>query len=123
MPIYKGFSTVNRTSKFALTDMELVKQDLSNHFNIRKGQKLMNANFGTIIWDMIFEPLTDASKQAIIEDVKRVIKYDPRIAVNGVSVTEYDRGLQIQIDLTYIPTNQRDVMMVKFNADNKKAIV
>ena len=48
---YKGFSTNNRSKKFRVTDFELVKQDLINHFNIRKGEKLMNPNFGTIIWN------------------------------------------------------------------------
>ena len=46
---YKGFSTVGRNQKFRLTDFDLVKQDLINHFNIRKGEKLMNPNFGTVI--------------------------------------------------------------------------
>lgn len=115
MPLYNGFSTVNRSKHFRLTDFDLVKQDLINHFNIHKGEKLMNPDFGTIIWDMIFEPLDESSKAKIIEDVTRIINYDVRVAAQNVIVTQYDRGIQIEIDLLYISTNQRGVINLRFD--------
>lgn len=113
---YKGFSTINRYKKFRVTDVELVKQNLSNHFSIKKGEKLMQPNFGSIIWNVMFEPLTPDVKEAIVEDVKKVIGYDPRINVSNVIVTQFEHGIQISIDLLYIPTNQLDT--IKFNFDN-----
>lgn len=118
MQVYKGLSTIGRTKKFRLTDMELVKQDLLNHFQIRKGEKLMNPNFGTIIWSMIFEPLTPETKQLILEDVNTIVGYDPRLAVNEIIVTEQELGIQIQIHLTYLPTNQVESMMFSFDRDS-----
>jgi len=57
---YKGFSTVSNDSKsFSLYDFALIKQDLINHFHVRQGERLENPLFGTIIWDYIFEPLTE----------------------------------------------------------------
>ena len=41
--------------------------------DIRKGEKLMNPEFGTIIWDMLFEPLSDETKSLIIQDVKKIV--------------------------------------------------
>ena len=67
---YRGLSTVNRQSRtFQLYDIELIKQDLVNHFNIRKGEKLYQPEYGTIIWDAIFEPFTDTLKQRVLDDV------------------------------------------------------
>ena len=41
--LFKGFSTVGRDFEdVALYDYELVRADLLNHFNIRKGEKLEN---------------------------------------------------------------------------------
>ena len=114
MALYKGFSTFNRKKKFRVTDFELVKQDLLNHFNIRKGEKLMNPEFGTIIWNMIFEQLTEDVKTLIVADIKKIVGYDPRIAVNNVAITEYEYGLQIELMLAYIPTNQSGVMKLQF---------
>ena len=125
MAMYKGFSTYNRSKKFRITDFELVKQDLINHFNIRKGEKLMNPDFGTIIWDSIFEPLNEDIKNLIVQDVKRIIGNDPRVTAQNVLVTQFDRGLQIQIELIYISTNQRDTMMVNFDQStaNRSAVL
>ena len=74
--LYKGFSTFNRTKRFSVNDYQLVKQDLFNHFNIRKGEKLMQPNFGTIIWDLLFEPLTDEVKNIITDNVDQILNYD-----------------------------------------------
>lgn len=120
MALYRGFSTVNRFKKFRVTDFELCKQDLLNYFNIRKGSKLMNPGFGTVIWDMLFEPLTDAAKSIIIDDIKKVVSYDPRIAVSNVIITEYEHGLQIQIDLTYVQLNNTQALYLQFARDAKQ---
>ena len=113
--IYRGFSTVGRTNKFRITDMELIKQDLLNHFNIRKGEKLMNPEFGTIIWNTLFDPLTEELKSVIINDVNSVIKYDPRVAIENVIITQYDQGLQLEIELKSVQTNQLVTMLLQFD--------
>lgn len=112
---YRGFSTVGRNKKFRLTDLELVKQDLINHFHIRKGEKLMNPSFGTIIWNVIHEPLTEELKSVIIEDVNNVVNYDPRIAVDNVVITEYEQGIQIEIEVRYLQTNQTSQLTLQFD--------
>ena len=123
MITYKGLSTYNKYKKFRLTDFELAKQDLFNHFNIRKGEKLMNPKFGTIIWDVLFEPFTEYVRQAIINDITSIAKSDPRIVINKVIVDEYEYGIQLELELVYIPTNQVDTMLVNFNQSNKTATV
>lgn len=115
MTIYKGFSTIEKTKNFRLTDFELVKRDLINHFNIRKGEKLMNPSFGTVIWDMIFEPLDEDSKTVIIQDIQRIIANDPRVVAENVLVTTYERGIQIEIQLVYVSRDQRDVLSLQFD--------
>ena len=119
MTTYFGFSTYNRLRKFTLTDFELVRQDLFNHFSIRKGEKLMNPKFGTIIWDLLFEPLTDSIRDIITDDIKAIVEYDPRIAADNVVITEYDRGIQIELELRYVLTNQSSAMALKFERDSR----
>lgn len=119
MTLYKGFSTVSGTANYRLTDFDLVKQDLINHFNIRKGQKLMNPDYGTVIWDLIFEPFNDATKQAIETDIKRVVSSDPRIGVRSAVITQYDRGVQIELDLVFVQTNQAGTLALQFDQQSK----
>lgn len=115
MITYRGFSTYNRYKKFRLTNFELAKQDLFNHFHIRKGEKLMNPDFGTIIWGVLFEPFTEEIKSAIVDDINNVVRYDPRINVDSVEVTQYDYGIQVALNLTYIPTDQTSLMKMRFD--------
>ena len=119
MSTYRGFSTYNRFKKFRLTDLELVKQDLFNHFQIRKGEKLMNPDFGTIIWNILFEPFTEEIKTAIVKDIQSVVSYDPRISVENINVTQYEYGLQVELDLTYIPTNQTQLLNFTFDKSSQ----
>jgi len=113
---YRGFSTINQVKKFRLTDVELVKRDLINHFSIKKGQKLMNPEFGSIIWNMLYEPMTADVESTIVEDVKRIVNHDPRLRVDGVLINEFEYGLQIQIDLTFLPGNYSEQLLLDFNS-------
>ena len=113
--VYRGFSTYNRDKKFRVIDFELVKQNLYNHFNIRKGEKLMQPNFGSTIWNMLFEPLTEETRQVIVDDVKTVVGYDPRVNVSNVLVTQFDHGIQLVVELSYIPNNQLETLVLNFD--------
>ena len=116
--MYRGFSTVGRNRKFRLTDFELVKQDLINHFYIRKGEKLMNPDFGTIIWNVVHEPLTEDLKSVIVTDIKAISGYDPRISIDNVVITEYDQGIQVELQLRYVQTNQTNLLNLQFDNQN-----
>lgn len=113
--VYKGFSTLAPSRNFRLTDFDLIKQDIINHFNIRKGEKLMRPNFGTIIWNVLHEPFTEDLKSVIAQDVKAIASYDPRVSFDNIVITEYDQGIQIELQLRYVTTNQTNLMLMTFN--------
>lgn len=113
---YRGISTVNPDAdSFVLYDIGLIKQDIINHFHIRQGEKLSDPEFGTIIWDVLFEPLTAPIKDAISNNVTKIVNYDPRVVVNQVTVDSYESGIQIEIDLTYLPYNISESMRLQFD--------
>lgn len=113
---YRGFSTVSPDSEnFTLYDFSLIKQDLINHFHIRQGEKLSDPTFGTIIWDVIFEPMTDDIKRLVLDNVKTIINYDPRIRAENVIVTAYQSGIQIECELTYLPYNVSEKLQFRFD--------
>jgi phage baseplate assembly protein W len=122
MALYKGYSTVGNTgTKVRLTDADLVKQDLINHFNIRRGEKLMNPDFGTIVWDSLFEPFTDQLRDQIVEDVNRIASYDPRLVVDSVLVDQYDNGLILELRLVYANTNEVENLRLNFSRSSVPA--
>ena len=113
---YRGFSTVDiNRPNFTLYDLELIKQDIINHFHIRQGEKLSDPEFGTIIWDVLFEPFTDDVKQAIVQNVTDIVNYDPRVSVNSITVDTYESGILIDCEITYLPYNIAEALRFRFD--------
>lgn len=117
--MYRGFSTVNAGARnFTLYDFELIKQDLINSFYVRQGERLMNPTYGTIIWDLLFEPLTDHLKNLILQNVNQIVNADPRVQAGDVVITTYDKGIQLEMTLTYLPYNLSEFLTLKFDQAN-----
>lgn len=116
---YKGFSTVNPDQAgFNLYDLQIVKQDIINHFHIRQGELLSNPEFGTIIWDILYEPLTEKLKEIIVENVTTIINYDPRVNVTEITVDQYESGIQVDASLLFLPYNIAEQMRFSFDQNN-----
>jgi phage baseplate assembly protein W len=98
-----------------LYDFDVVKQDLLNYFNTRQGERVMNPAWGTIIWDKLYDPFTADVRSAIEEDIKTIIASDPRVVVSEVNITEAEFGLVLEVTLTFVPTNQTDIMRLNFD--------
>ena len=119
--IYKGFSTKQylKNKSFVLTDLELVKEDLINHIFTRYGERVRMAQFGTIIPDLTFEPLTEGVVGAVDEELRRVFNYDPRVTlVDMVVIPLYDEASIIALaDLHYneLRENDRMSLRIEFN--------
>lgn len=115
--IYKGFSSNKDSQNFKIYDFECVRQDLLNQFNTRKGERVMNPTFGTIIWDAIFEPLTESTKNAIIDDITTIINNEPRIEAEKVTVDEYASGILLELTVKYKVTDQRSNIKLSFDRE------
>jgi phage baseplate assembly protein W len=115
---YRGFSTQDNTTRsVTLYDTELIKQDLINQLSTVKGERLMHPEFGTIIWNLIYDPLTDSLKQQIQQDIDKILASDPRIRPIQVLIVEQDHGILIEASLTYTNSNQVD--NIKFSFDRE----
>lgn len=86
-PIYRGFSTVaNDGIDTRLYDIDLVKQDLLNHFGTRLGERVARPEFGSIIHDLLFDLMDDRTESLVIADANRIFSEDPRVVPLDVQV-------------------------------------
>ena len=115
---FKGFSSRADKQNFKLYDFECAKQDLINRLSIRKGERVENPEFGTIIYDAIFEPFTEALKDAIVEDITANLNADPRISTQEILVSEADKGIAIQATITYVPLNITEKLRFNFDENS-----
>ena len=102
---FVGFSTQQSkiVKNIKLYDLNLIIQDLQNQFNTRRGERIRRPTYGSIIWDMVFEPLNEGNKQLIVNDCSRIVNSDPRVTLRDISVSELDYGYSVNITLYYAP--------------------
>ena len=77
-----------------------------------------NPEFGTIIYDCLFEPFTEDLKDAITEDITDNLNADPRIATEEILVQQQDHGIAIQATIKYIPLDITEKLQFKFDENS-----
>ena len=115
---FKGFSSRADRQNFKVYDYECAKQDLINRLSIRKGERVENPEFGTIIYDSLFEPFTESLREAIVEDVTDNLNADSRISAEEILVTEADHGIAIQATLRYVPLDITEKLAFQFDENS-----
>ena len=115
--VYRGFSSVAGVKSNQLYDVALIKQDLLNHFYTRKGERVMDPEFGSIIWDLLYEPIDESTKEDLIEDCKTIIASDPRVQLIDLILDDVGNGIRVDIQLNVLPFNQQASMQVNFERE------
>lgn len=147
MPQYIGFSTINanqpRTSnpkatsadygstslrkplifgkKYRMVDKPLVIQDFVNALNIKFGSKVGQPGYGTTLWDFVFEPNTEDTRQKIEDEIRRVGNLDPRLQLNYVNSFWYENGILIEVQASITPFQEPLTLSVFFNRQTSVA--
>jgi len=118
MATFIGFSTDKKKKPpYTLTDLDLVKQDLLNHFQTRKGERVMRPNFGSIIHDILMEPFDDFTKQDVEDECKQIVENDPRVELIDMNVENSDHFLKVELYLEYNVDQSRDVLEMRLERE------
>ena len=148
MPNYIGFSTINANKpkttvlptgvdggsgstvkpivigkKFRLVDQPLVIQDFVNALSIRKGEKVGKPQYGTTLWNFVFEPNTRDMQIQLEDEIRRVAAQDPRLIVNSVKAYPQENGILLEVELAISPFNQAQTLSVFFNQNTNQASI
>ena len=118
MATYYGFNTIGQEKKFRLEDYELVKRDVLNSLLIKQGEKPGNPNYGTSLWNIIFEPMTDSVMRDIEQELQRTIQQDPRVRLERQSVYPKENGVLIELDITVLPTSEAQRLTLFFDQNS-----
>ena len=121
MPTFIGFNTQDQYKKFTLLDANLVKRDLLNGLNIRQGQLPGRPQYGTTLWDNLFENQSQDLVVAIEREIQRVAGYDPRIQIIDTQVFPQENGILIQIQLAIVPSTDAQQLSIFFDQQQRQA--
>lgn len=120
--IFRGFSTKNRVrAPYTLVDRELIKRDLLNEFQTRRGERVMRPNYGSRIWDMLMNPNDPITQEQIREEATRICDKDPRVQVQSVNVFVLDHVIRVEINLSYVTFFDADTLYVEYVAETGEA--
>lgn len=75
----------------------------------------MRPEFGSIIWDMIFEPMTVDNVSLIVDDSTKIVQLDGRVVLQSINLVEYEHGLQLQMNLYYDPLDIVEAFSLDFD--------
>lgn len=113
---FRGYSSVGTNFLSPVRyDLDLAKQDLLNNFNTRKGERVMMPTFGSIIWELLFDPLDDATIALIDADVRSIINNDPRWTLISVDISEGPNALNLSVVMSYNPTSEVITLPMTYN--------
>jgi len=121
--LFKGFSTVDKNrAPYTLTDTDLIKRDLLNHFYTKKGERVMRPTFGSIIWDMLMEQDSPMLQEEIKEDIQRIVDLDPRVELENTILYINDQTIRAEVSVKYYNIDQADILYIEFNKRNTEEI-
>ena len=121
MPTFIGFNTQDQFKKFTLIDSALVKRDLLNAFNIRQGQLPGRPEYGTALWDNLFENQTNETTRSIEQEIQRVAGYDPRLQIVSIDIFPQENGMLIQLELAIVPSTDAQRLSIFFDQQSRRA--
>lgn len=82
------------------------------------GERIMRNEFGSNIYDLLFEPLNVNMKTYMASSLKRALSInEPRINVQSVLLEQPDLGIgriDIEIEFSFIETNETRNLVVPF---------
>jgi phage baseplate assembly protein W len=113
--LFKGFSTVDKVrAPYTLTDADLVKRDLLNHFYTRIGERIMRPTFGSVIWDYLMEPEDPRTQEIIKDDIERIVNSDPRVEHQDTTLLILDHTIQAEVKIKYKLLNSEDSLLLEY---------
>lgn len=114
----KGFNSSLGSDSLA-TNEDVVKYDLMNELNTRKGSYLSKPLYGSIIQDMIFEQMIDTNKQEIEDDIRSIFDRDGRTVIKSITITDDLYTLIIVINFYYKNNYNVDTLSLNYDLRNQ----
>lgn len=120
MTTFIGFSSFGkRTGTHVLEDKELAKRDLLNHFYTRRGERLGEPEFGSILPELVFEPFDQATIDLADEDVRAIIDLDPRWLLLDYEIETGEQDLTITVQLQYVTDRTEDELVLRYRTEEE----
>ena len=85
-----------------LKNEDAIKKSVSNIIKTALGEKFFNPNFGTNIYNYLFEVIDPGVTYAIRDEIRTALtNYEPRIEVNDIEVSIPEDSNELNVQVIY----------------------
>jgi phage baseplate assembly protein W len=108
-----GLNPVDSNDILIDLDLNAIKNSLRNIFTTKKGQKILNPEFGSALEQYLFTPITETNARVIGNEILNSISnYEPRVKIMQVEVVpRKDENLyKISIYYQLLELNKQNVI-------------
>ncbi len=121
--LFVGYSTLGTNTKVSqFSDIQLVNRDLLVAFYTRPGERLMMPTYGCKIWSLLFEQFNESIESQIISECQRIVAIDTRLQLIDTNITTFEQGIQVQLNLLYVPYNVVNTFTMTFDQASALAL-
>ena len=116
-----GLNPVNSNDIVADYDSNAIKNSLYNIFTTKKGQKILNPNFGGSLDQFLFEGITDVKAKLLGNSILNSVgQFEPRVEVQSVQVMPMPDENQYYVIFVYKVLNIGKVDKFEINFQRDK---
>jgi len=103
-------------------DFDAIQNSIRNIFGFRKGEKILNPDFGNNLYNHIYEGITNEESQLLGQDVLDLInKWEPRVKITKLNVYPRPDQNEYYVELYYIipALDNNKVLNYNFNLSSQ----
>lgn len=89
-------------------------RDLLNHFYTRRGERLGEPEFGSILPELLFEQFDQIVIDAADDDVRRIVSFDPRWDLIDFEIETGEQDITITVQLRYVPDLSEETLVLEY---------
>lgn len=99
--VYSDIDVTSKNMAKTVYDRESIKSSINNILTWKQYERILNPDFGNSLWSTIFENINGLTKNNIVNYVKNMLNYEPRIKVKNIDVTANASSNEIIISFSY----------------------
>lgn len=99
--VYSDFDVNSKFINSTLKDRKAVKQSIINILNYRPQDKILFPSMGNTLWQRLFDNFSSFSKQDIVDEIERILSYEPRIRIIDIDVSTDIKAQGIYVSFSY----------------------
>jgi phage baseplate assembly protein W len=91
-------------------DVLAIRSSIANIFNWRRGQRILDPNFGNTLYTFLYEGGNDITRENMKKSIAAMLSYEPRMNVINIGVEFDNDSTEVKVIIDYaIPSLNRTV--------------